>query len=448
MGRIFRKRGRLWVDYRDHRKKRVRKPAKGCRTERQAETHLAELEAEARDAARDIARGVYDGRTNHVEVAGLVEAYLLHQLATKRYATTVATRTALTGTVGHFLRPGKGKDGRPPLWPPRRQTPLEDVAATPHTFVPGPLGAEVVADITPERLEEWAAVRRDLYATRTLNMRIKTLKACLNWAAEQGRIQRNPIATVSRVGRPAERQWRALTEAEATALLDASPEPYQTVWLAFLTTGMRHGELVKLRWADVSLPTNTIRVRQEASKTDRQRDIPMVPELRARLERLHGRTADPDGPVFVNADGGAWVNNLGARFKKCAQAAGLVSRIVWRGRQWHLEYTEDGRTVREALDATTRRDAEAARRQRRGRQDKRVVIHGLRHTYATALIRKGVNVKVVQELLGHTTVQMTLQVYSHVFPKDKQTAVAVLEYGTYVAPPPERPSQVATGTST
>lgn len=104
--------------------------------------------------------------------------------------------------------------------------------------------------------------------------------------------------------------------------------------------------------------------------------------------------------------------------------------------RWHggamrsrLDTDPTGRTVRQELaDAKTREDAEAAMQERLWREP-RIVIHSLRHTFATELIRRGVNPKVVSELLGHTTVQMTLQKYAHVWPQDKVGAVAKLDFG-------------------
>jgi len=58
-----------------------------------------------------------------------------------------------------------------------------------------------------------------------------------------------------------------------------------------------------------------------------------------------------------------------------------------------------------------------------------VIGHSLRHTFAGELIRQGVNPKVVSDLLGHTTVQMTLQKYAHVWPQDKVGAVVKLAFG-------------------
>lgn len=56
----------------------------------------------------------------------------------------------------------------------------------------------------------------------------------------------------------------------------------------------------------------------------------------------------------------------------------------------------------------------------------RVRFHDLRHTYATLLLEAGEHPKVVQELLGHSQITMTLDTYSHVLPELKQAAAAKL----------------------
>jgi len=219
----------------------------------------------------------------------------------------------------------------------------------------------------------------------------------------------------------------------------------------FLTTGMRHGELVKLTWPDVSFSTNTIRVRQETCKTHGQRDIPMHDALRARLLALWREAKDTEGPVFANANGKPWTENLDARFRACLRKAGIGPRVVKVRRVWCLLDTDrTGRPVREELPgAKKRREAEAALRERLSQRPRpRAVIHSLRHTFATELIRSGANPKVVSDLLGHSTVQMTLQTYAHVWPQDREAAVAKLSFGTKSAQGTEVESQVLGKTGT
>ena len=64
---------------------------------------------------------------------------------------------------------------------------------------------------------------------------------------------------------------------------------------------------------------------------------------------------------------------------------------------------------------------------RRAELPQTIRFHDLRHTCATLLLRQGVNPKFVQELLGHTDVSLTLNVYSHVLPDMGDTAAGAME---------------------
>ncbi len=54
-------------------------------------------------------------------------------------------------------------------------------------------------------------------------------------------------------------------------------------------------------------------------------------------------------------------------------------------------------------------------------------IHTLRHTFATRLIEKGANPKVISDILGHSSIQITLDIYGHVMPNKKQEAIELLD---------------------
>jgi integrase len=57
----------------------------------------------------------------------------------------------------------------------------------------------------------------------------------------------------------------------------------------------------------------------------------------------------------------------------------------------------------------------------------RIRVHDLRHTFATLLLSKGTHPKIVQEMLGHANISMTLDTYSHVLPTMQDEAIAALE---------------------
>ncbi len=58
---------------------------------------------------------------------------------------------------------------------------------------------------------------------------------------------------------------------------------------------------------------------------------------------------------------------------------------------------------------------------------RKVGVHALRHTYATRLFEKGVDIKVISELLGHSSTEITYKVYIHVIESMKETAVEAIE---------------------
>ena len=81
-------------------------------------------------------------------------------------------------------------------------------------------------------------------------------------------------------------------------------------------------ELVELRWRDVDLGSRLLRVAAENCKVRRESLLPMAPELETVLRELMPTDPDPDGHVFLNAEGRPWRHNLLKRFRTCLRAAG------------------------------------------------------------------------------------------------------------------------------
>jgi integrase len=176
-----------------------------------------------------------------------------------------------------------------------------------------------------------------------------------------------------------------LTFEEASQLVAATDGEWTTMILVALRTGLRHGELLALRWEDVDVVAGRITVRQAVGygvvgtpKSGRSREVALSPEtVRALTVHKHDR-----GQIVFCRESGRML-----RKNECKHP-------LWRACQ------------RAKL--------------------RRIGWHALRHTFASHLVMRGVPLKAVQELLGHADIRMTMR-YSHLAPEVKRDAVALLD---------------------
>jgi integrase len=160
------------------------------------------------------------------------------------------------------------------------------------------------------------------------------------------------------------------TRAEVTAVLDAAPCQYlRTLWLTAYACGLRGEEVCQLRVEDVDSRSGLLHVRH--GKGDKARVVKLPDRLLEAL-RHYWREERPPRPWLFPA--------------RCAGRARFAERPVKRGTVSHW-FT---RTVQETL--ATRRH---------------LTMHGLRHAYATHLLEAGVDVALIQVLLGHADAQTT-----------------------------------------
>jgi integrase len=200
------------------------------------------------------------------------------------------------------------------------------------------------------------------------------------------------------------RELRTWTAQELRQFLGSvQDDRLYAAWRLAALTGMRRGEVLGLRWADLDLDGGWLSVRQTLVVIDNQ------PQLsQPKTTRGSRRLALDPGTVTA------------LRVHRKAQAAErLAIGPAWSDED--LVFTcQDGRALQ----------PEYVRRQ----FDRR--FHDLRHTHATLALQAGVHPKVVSERLGHTTVTMTLDIYSHAIPamqQDAATTIAGLVTGVTVA---------------
>ncbi|MGD9693590.1 MAG: tyrosine-type recombinase/integrase [Phycisphaerales bacterium] len=228
-------------------------------------------------------------------------------------------------------------------------------------------GWRFVRDVTPESFTRWRSAQS--LSPKTLNEYLGAMRAMLGWLHRQGRIAGDPLACVGRANAKGRATFerRALTVEECQRLL-AQAGSRRLLYLTALRTGLRKGELRALTWADVELngDSPSLRVRAAISKNRKQARLPLTPELAAALLVARPAGVGPGCRVFST--------------------------------------TPTHRTIRA--------DFEAAGIERLDDTGRKADFHALRHTFATELMRAGVPVRAAMELMRHSDIRLTANVYT------------------------------------
>ena len=206
--------------------------------------------------------------------------------------------------------------------------------------------------------------------------------------------------------RPQRREFRTLNTEEAIRLLTvAEADPFHALYVLALTCGMRQAELLGLRWADLDLPGAVLAVRQQAiringgweftpPKTDKGRRTIALPVLAVRALRQHKMRQAQERLAL----GPAWEDN-DLVFPN--QVGRPIERQNLIRRSFHPVLNKAGLG--------------------------RLRFHDLRHSAATLMLAQGIHPRVVQERLGHSTISVTMDVYSHVMPTLQKEAARAMD---------------------
>jgi integrase len=223
------------------------------------------------------------------------------------------------------------------------------------------------------------AKRRESLAPKTVRNLLIFLNGLLSFGVRRGALASNPAADVDRPPAASDSPIRHLDRAELRAVLAAVPGDQwahldHALYLTAALTGLRQGELLALRWADVDFAARVIRVRRtytrgrwSTPKSARAiRAVPLAEQVRRELRR-HRDISPYDADtnlVFAHPERGTVLDasRLRRRFKNAVRGAGLE----------HVRF------------------------------------HDLRHTYGTALAAAGTPMRMLQEWMGHRSHTTTL----------------------------------------
>lgn len=278
------------------------------------------------------------------------------------------------------------------------------------------LGHVPLHRLSPHAIQQYCTQKLgEGLSSTTVRYHVMTLHAALTRALKWGLLIRNPCDNVEppRKQRHEMRVWDEeqvrlfLAEAKRSSL-------HYRLYLAALTTGMRQGELLGLRWQDLDFTLGVASVRQTfyrlgGNKKDGRPTQALFKEPKTAKAR---RTV-------------ALPSTLVEELRHLREAQAEPRRLFGLGYAADLDLVfcqPNGKPLH--AHNVAQRDF---RRIIKRASLPRVRFHDLRHCHATLLLQQGVHPKVVQERLGHTTIGMTLDTYSHVMPGMQEQAARQLE---------------------
>lgn len=261
------------------------------------------------------------------------------------------------------------------------------------------LGKYPLSDLRRSHVQSWVkGLGESGLSASTVNHVFKVLAGWLNVAVGDRLITENPCQRVS-VAKPAKKQVVPLSPEQVGAIIRETPERYRAMVLLVAASGLRQAEAFGLTTSRIKFLRREVVVnRQVVSGTGRPpsiedttktnasvRIIPLPPEA---LNALSAHLAsfpveDDDAPIFTSGDGNPLRRS--------------TFNDMWKA------------TLRRAGVPDTRENG----------------FHALRHYYASSLIAAGLNAKVVQARLGHSSITETFDTYGHLFPEaEEQTREA------------------------
>jgi integrase len=242
-------------------------------------------------------------------------------------------------------------------------------------------------------------------APASVNKLHVTLHKTLDQAVKWHMIPHN-VAEVVKAPRPAPEEIRPLDREQTKIFLEtARRERFEALYVLAVTTGLRQGELLGLKWEDVDLENGLIRVRRTLT---RNRGRLLLGEPKTKRSRRTVR--------LTKAAVEALEGHLARQMEQIERLGDLYED------QGLIFATQRGTLVN---PTNLRRRSFAPLLEKAGLPTIR--FHDLRHTCATLLLSSNVNPKIVSEMLGHSSIAITLDTYSHVLPNMQDSAARALE---------------------
>ena len=254
------------------------------------------------------------------------------------------------------------------------------------------------------------------YSYSTIHKVYVLLNECLQYAVDTDKLDKNPCRLVKQPPKKMfeKKEIRWLSEDEIKLFKEQAVCKYKTgndryiyglPISLIIYTGLRCGEVAALQWSDIDFENKKIYIRknivttydyedterktrkvnlQASTKTSEGRTIPLIKSAEDILNSIKSKyqEVNPDGFIINNSDKMVHVDTLSDSYTNIAKTAGIENPLG---------------------------------------------IHTLRHTFASLIIKKGVDIKIVSDILGHKDVSFTYNIYVHILEEQKTQAMSLLD---------------------
>mgnify|MGYP003373835328 CR=1 FL=1 len=298
-------------------------------------------------------------------------------------------------------------------------------------YIAPQIGKLMVKDIKNAHIQKIVnSMKSQGYSRSTIKKAYAVISDMMNYAVKNDMIPKNPCTGVV-IPKEEPRERRVMSAEEQEQFEEyMRGDPCETIFIVALYTGMRIGEVLGLTWDDVDFKNNQIRINKtlvclqkgkgekcthafQTPKTNSSiRTIPMVSKV-SKAFKLH-----------------KWQQSTlrmetGKLFRP---QAGFENLVFVSDSGSPLYETFVNRHLKKIVTEINERENEAAAKEKRKPVIfKSVSPHTLRHTFATRAFEKGMKPKTVQEILGHSSLNMTMDLYTHVTESTKAEEMAVFE---------------------
>jgi integrase len=256
------------------------------------------------------------------------------------------------------------------------------------------LGHRKLKDLSRAEVRRLYKEKGKALAPRSVDYLHVTLQKALSQAVRDDLIPRNVASGERPRSSRNQKEAMALSPTQVRALLaEASGERNEAIYIVAIHTGLRKGELLGLKWTDLDLDGGTLSVRRSLKVTDHGLDF---------------------GPTKNKASRRSVPLNKSAVAALKAHKLRQNEERLRLGELWEDQDLVFPNRVGKPINPSNLYNREyKPLLKRAGLEDEGFTFHSLRHTFASALCNKRVYPKVIQSLLGHSSITQTMDTYSH-----------------------------------